>query len=420
MSRAADESAGALAGVRVIDLSKMWAGPALTELLGNMGAQIIKVEAVQSPDLWRGGGARLVLKRDGSAPTYETSPVFNAVNRNKYGITLDLTQQPGRELLTRLVALADIVVENYPPRVMKKFELDYDSLRRVRPEIIMISLPALGGTGPWKDFIGFAYPTEQFAGYPHLTGYPDSGPMLWGSAGADAFAGLTGAVAVLAALEQRRRTGVGQFIDLSQVETLAAWHGQPMIDYCWNKRLPARTGNRSRSMAPHDCYRCSGPDRWLVIAVEDDEQWQALCRVLDRPDLASRAALATLAGRLASQDEIDAAITAWTCGLDHCEAAQRLQSGGVAAAPVLEGGELLEDPHLQARGFIEWHVREWIGNRAYTGMWAKFSRTPGTIRRPAPLFGEHNEQILRGLLGLSAAQMKELEQAQVIGKVPQG
>ncbi len=417
-ARLLSDQPAALEGIRVIDVSKLWAGPSVTELLGNMGAEVIKIEAVQAMDRWRGGGTRLDVEREDGRPPWELSPNFNGINRNKYGITLDLTRPKGQELCKRLVAIGDIVVENFSPRVMAKFGLDYASLREIRPELVMISLPAFGMTGPWRDFVGFAYPTEQATGVPHFMGYEDGPPMLWGPAGADSFAGMTGAIGVLAALEQRRITGVGQYIDLSQVETITTWLGQAMIDYCWNGRLGTRHGNRHPGMAPHGCYPSSGDDRWLVVAVEDDDQWKALCGLLARSDWAARADLQTVDGRLAHQDELDAGLADWSRGLDHYAAADLLQAAGVAAAPVLEGRELIDDPQLNAREFIEWHSRAWVGLRAYNGMWAKFSRTPGTIRSTAPLFGEHNVEILQGLLGLSDEEISALEADRIIGTVP--
>jgi crotonobetainyl-CoA:carnitine CoA-transferase CaiB-like acyl-CoA transferase len=411
-------SVGALENLRVIDVSKLWAGPSLTELLANLGAEVIKVEAIQSPDLWRSGGARLSVDSVGAKPAYELSPIFNAVNRNKLGVTLDLTRAEGQELLKRLVAIGDIVVENYSPRVMAKFGLDYAALSAINDRVIMISLPAYGMTGPWRDFVGFAYPTEESTGFPHFTGYEDGPPMLWGPAGADSFAGITGAVAVSAALLQRERTGTGQYIDLSQVEALTTWLGPQMIDYCWNGTQAKRSGNRDLQMAPHGCYRAGGEDCWVVVAVEDDRQWLALCEVLGRADWAARGDLAEVAGRRELEDELDRGISSWTAGLDHREAAQILQHAGVAAAPVLKGDELISDPHLRARGFIEWHDRAWVGSRAHTGMWAKLSRTPGTIRFPAPQLGEHNDHVLRGLLGLGQDEMADLEQRKIIGTAP--
>jgi len=406
---------GALSGLRVLDLTKFWAGPAVTEALGNMGAQVIKVEAAHALDPWRLGGARQTVESSEDGPTYEFSSIFNAVNRNKYGLTLDLSQPRGREILRQLLVTTDVLAENYAPRVMAKFGLGYESLRQINPRLVMISLPAFGSTGPWRDYVGFAYPTEQAAGFPHFTGYTDGEPMLWGCAAGDAIAGMLGLVGVLAAVNWARETGEGQHVDVSQVEALSTFLGPPMIDYSWHRRSWPRCGNADPARAPQGCYPTAGDDTWMVVSAEDDEQWRALCRVLHRDDWLGRAGLASVAGRSAARAELDAGIALWTSSREARTASAELQDAGVAAAPVMGGYDLLADPHLAARGFIEWINREHVGTLAHTGMWAKFSRTPGTIRRPAPTLGQHNQQVLSELLGLSPADLAELESNGVIG-----
>jgi crotonobetainyl-CoA:carnitine CoA-transferase CaiB-like acyl-CoA transferase len=408
----------ALGGLRVLDLTKFWAGPALTEVLGNMGAEVIKIEAIQAPDWWRAGGARLNVAGDEDTPGYEISGIFNEVNRNKYGITLDLTRPAGREVFKRMVADADIVVENYTPRVMANFELDYPVLRDINPRITMISLPAYGMTGPWRDFVGFAYPTEQSAGFPQFTGYDGEKPALWGCAGADCIAGMMGVVGLMAALCRRRESGTGQYIDLSQMEAISTFLGAPMIDYCWTGRNWPRIGNADPAMAPQGCYPAAGEDRWLVVSVENDQEWTALCTVLGRDDWRERPDLAQLEGRAKAQDELDAGIRDWTLTQDQHEAASRLQAAGVAAAPVLGGAEFLTDPQLAARDFIKWIDRRYVGPQAHTDMWAQFSKTPGSIRMPAPTLGEHNDLILRDVVGLSEADIEALKADLIVGTVP--
>ncbi len=282
---------GALSGLRVLDLTKFWAGPAVTEALGNMGAQVVKVEAAHALDPWRLGGARQTVEPSEDGPTYEFSSIFNAVNRNKYGLTLDLSQPRGREILKQLLVTTDLLAENYAPRVMTKFGLGYESLRQINPRLVMISLPAFGSSGPWRDYVGFAYPTEQAAGFPHFTGYTDGEPMLWGCAAGDAIAGMLGLVGVLAAVNWARETGEGQHVDVSQVEALSTFLGPSMIDYSWHRRSWPRRGNADPTRAPQGCYPTGGNDTWMVVSAEDDEQWRALCRVLHRDDWLGRADL---------------------------------------------------------------------------------------------------------------------------------
>jgi crotonobetainyl-CoA:carnitine CoA-transferase CaiB-like acyl-CoA transferase len=408
---------GALANLRILDLSKFWAGPALTEVLGDMGAEVIKIEAIQAADPWRSGGARQSVTSDDEAPAYELSPLFNAVNRNKFGITLDLTRPRGQEIFKTMVRSADIVVENFTPRVMSKFGLTYESLKEINPRIIMISLPAFGTTGPWKDFVGFAFPTEQSAGFPHLNGYDNREPLMWGCMGADAIAGMVGLTGLLAALRWRTESGEGQYIDVSQVEAISSFLGPSLLDYLWNGRLPSPNGNRRTDMAPHGCYPADGNDEWVVVAVQDDTQWSALCELIGRPEWTSPHRFASLAGRLDGQDEIEAELSQWTSRQSPLGVAVLLQSVGIAAAPLLGGAELLKDEHLEARGFIEWIDREWVGSKAHTGMFAKFSRTPASIRMPAPKLGEHNELIYKRF-GFTSTELDELEAEEFIGTVP--
>jgi crotonobetainyl-CoA:carnitine CoA-transferase CaiB-like acyl-CoA transferase len=411
-------AAGALEGVRVLDLTKFWAGPSLTEFLGNLGAEVIKVEAIQAIDWWRRGGARLNITDSGDAPGHELSPIFNSANRNKLGLTLDLTQPRGVEIFKELVPLVDVVAENYTPRVMPKFGLGYDSLKALNESLVMVSLPAFGSTGPWRDFVGFAFPTEEASGFPHLTGYPGEGPMLWGPAAADPIAGIAGAIGVLAALHHRRRTGRGQWIDVSQVEVVTSLLGTAMIDFCWNGAVPERRGNGDRHMVPHGCYPASGDDNWIVIAVEDADGWAGLCRAIGALDWQGKSDLARVDERRKINREIDGRISTWTKDRDSHAAAAELQVNGVAAAPLLGGADLLDNGHLADRDFIEWIDRKWAGRQPHTGMWAKYSATPGRIDRPAPTLGEHNELILGEMLGMSIAEIDELRELEIIGTTP--
>ena len=404
----------ALAGLRVLDLTRFWAGPALTEVLADMGAEVIKVEAIQSLDMWRTGGARMVLDEQEDVPLYEACSIFNAVNRNKLGITLDLTRPAGQDLFKRLVVHCDVVAENFTPRVMPKFGLDYAALSALREDLIMVALPGFGSTGPWAHFSAFAFPTEQMSGFPALTGYAGGRPMCWGNAGADAIAGMVGAFAVLAALEHRRRTGEGQFIDVSQAEALAAFLGQQAIDHSWNGRDWPRRGNRDPHMAPHGIFPCREPDTWIAIAAQDDDEWRALAGVLERADLAQE----TLAQRQAHEDELEALVSAWTSTQDRFAAMEHLQAQGVAAGAVLGGADLLENPQLTARGYWHWIERRHMGCFPIHAMWAQFSATPAEIRRPAPLLGEHNAEVLGGLLGLDDAELERLAADGIIGTVP--
>jgi crotonobetainyl-CoA:carnitine CoA-transferase CaiB-like acyl-CoA transferase len=391
----------------------MWqAGPTVTMMLGDMGAEIIKIEAIQRLDGWR-GGAGLSESR-----AYERGPNWNGLNRNKLGLTLDLKDADGRAVFERLVTVADVVVENYTPRVMEDFGLPYATLRAINPAIIMISLSGFGSTGPWRDFPAFAFPTEEMSGFSQLTGYPGGPPMLIGHPVTDALAGMFGTFAVLVALEQCRRTGRGQHLDCSQVEALTGLVGDELFEYTMNHRMPPRLGNRHRWMAPHGVYRCRGEDAWVAIAVGSDDEWRSLCAAIERPDLASDPRFATMPERHRHQEELTAPIEQWTRTRDHHEVMHILQAHGVAAGPVLMPSELLSDPHLADRGFFEVLDRAEVGAHPYPGPAFKLSKTPGRLRRPAPLLGEHNHDVLGGLLGLSDDELSRLARRNVIGTAP--
>jgi crotonobetainyl-CoA:carnitine CoA-transferase CaiB-like acyl-CoA transferase len=413
------ESPKALAGLRILDLSHFWAGPSLTEFLGDLGADVIKVESTRMYDRWR--SIQVPGYDAGDAPFYETGPYFNTINRNKRGITLDLRSEAGVEILKALVPECDVVVENFTPRVMPAFGLDYPQLRELREDLIMISLPGFGSTGPWKDYVSYAWPTESTAGFPALTGYRDGPPMYWGQPGADAIAGMVGAFAVLSALEYRRQTGRGQYIDVSQVELLGSFLGSQMIDYYRHGTVPERSGNRHPHFAPHGVFPAAGEDRWVAVAVTDDEQWQGLCECLGRTDWSARAELARAPGRKAAEDELEEGVAAWTRRHGDQEGAELLQAAGVPAGALLTVDRLVADPHFVARGSFVRVDREYVGEHPIQRTWARFSVTPDRIERPAPTLGQHTNEVLRELLGVPDDDLARLEQDGVTGtSMPEG
>jgi crotonobetainyl-CoA:carnitine CoA-transferase CaiB-like acyl-CoA transferase len=405
-----------LEGVRIVDLSMWWAGPFCTALLGDLGADVIKVEAVQVIDGWRGAN---VDAED--SLWWERSPLFAGANRNKRGLTLNLADERGRALLERILADADVLVENYTPRVMANLGLDFEALQQITPDLIMLSLPAYGSSGPWREYPGFAFPVEEMAGFPQLTGYADDGvPRRWGNAAADAIAGLNGAFAVIAALEHRRRSGDGQRIELAQVEALTCFLGAQIMDYQLSGRVPARIGNRDAQMAPHGIYESSSPGEWLAVAVGSDAQWVALCACFGERERGIDPRFATLEARLTHVDALDEMVSAWVAERGVDEATRTLQEAGVAAGPVRRSGELLNDPHFRARSFFEDAERPVIGTHTHGYRWAQFSESPLRLRRSAPTFGEHNREILVGELGLTESDLQDLVRDAVIGDTPLG
>lgn len=399
---------GPLSGLRVVDLSMFWSGPLAADLLAQYGAEVIKVESVQRVDGWRGMA---------SDPGIERSNLFNSVNLNKLGITLDLTSEAGRDLLKPLVERADVLIENFSPRVMGNFGLTDDVLHRWRPDLIILSMPAFGQTGPWRDFVGFAPTIEQLSGLPELTGYRDGPPALTGNSVADPCAGLFGAFAALAVLRHRRSTAGGAHIDLSQLEAMTSLLGPELIAEQLGGSPPARLGNSAPDVAPSGCYPAAGDDNWVVITAATDEAWVGLNALAaqgwgDDPRFLSPGA------RLRHAEELDLLIGAWTSGHDAMTLADDLQSRRVAAAPVHTPRSLYHDAHLAARHSTEELDREHVGPVCYPVLPFKFSRTPGSISRAGPTLGQDNDSVLGGLLGVSDGGLVALRASRVIGEAP--
>jgi crotonobetainyl-CoA:carnitine CoA-transferase CaiB-like acyl-CoA transferase len=413
-----------LVGIRIIDVSMWFAGPMASRLLADMGAEVIKIEALRHIDPWRGPVSAALIRerfpdRVVSDRPYDCAAGFNLQNRNKYGITLVLSAERGRELFKKLVSIGDVVLENYSPRVMAKLGIDYPVLKKVNPNIIMMSLPALGRTGPDKDCIAFGQTIDCMSGMAYLTGYIGEEPMLQsGLSYGDPLSGMNAAFAIIAALRYRRRSGKGMHIDLSQVEGVIAFNADAIMDYTMNGRVRERIGNRHRSMAPHGCYRCRGEDSWVAIAVPSDDAWRRFCQAIGQPSWAEEARFSDKLSRYRHHDELDRLIEAWTLKYDHYQVMHILQKANVPAGPVLDARELVEEPHLNARGVFETVTHPEAGTHPYIGMFARFSKTPLRIRMPAPRVGEHNQYIFGDLLGLSQAEMAELEEQGIIGTVP--
>ena len=403
-----------LDGHRVLDLTMAWAGPFATRLLADMGAEVIKIEAVNNWDLLR--------SYTGQPPTVERvwdkSPYFNHYNRNKYGCVLDLAGERGRELFLRLVEVSDVVIENFRSEVMDNLGLSWDTLRARNPDLIYVAMPGHGKSGPEKDFVAYGTNVEQLAGLAHLTGYRDGPPQKTGISYGDPMAGIAAAGAIALALWDRRRTGAGQYIEVAQRENLIGAIGEFIVGYAMNGREPERRGNRHSSMAPHGCYPCAGDDQWLTIACEDDRQFAGLCSVIGKPELARDERFADVVSRHGNQDALDSVINEWTRGQDKAAAADALQAAGVPASPVLTIPDVFADEHLRARGFFEPVSHAVAGEWEMEGTPWRMSETPGHIRIPPPAFGEHNDYVFRELLGLSAEEIEALGADGVTGDTP--
>jgi crotonobetainyl-CoA:carnitine CoA-transferase CaiB-like acyl-CoA transferase len=402
-----------------LDLGWAMAGPQGAAILGAYGAEVIKVESRARPDLARTTFGPIVAE-----DPYDGSGYFNNFNRDKRSITLNMTTERGRRLFAELLAISDGLMENFAAGVLDRWGFPYEEMRRIRQDIVYVSMAGFGHTGPYRDYKTFGPIVQAVSGLTHQSGYPDMEPAGWGFSYMDHTGGYYGAIAMLQALLHRRRTGQGQHVDLSQVEAATTLTGPAMLDYAVNGRPSTRIGNASGepAMSPHGVYRCApdddprvGDDAWVAIAVETDAQWQALCGVIDSGDLAEDAALASVGGRLQHCERIDATIETWTRQRTPWEAMDALQVAGVPAGAVQRTRDLVErDPQLRHRGMHPEITHPLLGTFQVDGVPVQFSRTPAGIRRPGPLLGEANAYVYGGLLGLSEVEIAELAETQVV------
>jgi benzylsuccinate CoA-transferase BbsF subunit len=404
----------ALAGIRVLDPSQVWAGPTCTKILGDLGADVIKVESARRMDIAR-GEARATPGGLGFYPGDVLGPdpwnregKYADRNRSKRSICLDLTHPRGVDAFKRLAANCDIVVENYRQGVMKRFGLGYDQLRAVRPDIVMLSMASQGSTGPEAAYGSFGVTLEQTAGVASITGYLGGNPATSGVLFPDPLVAVACVGLLLAALRERRLTGQGTYIDLSQREMTTSILGDMVMDYTMNGRRRQPSGNRHTEYAPQGVYACHGEDVWLAISVRNDEEWHALASTVGGAELAADPRYASRDARLAYHDELDALLGKWTAGRDAYIAMFTLQRAGVAAGVVARGQDLVRDPQLVARDFWEYsgHTLEEV--LPYLSRPFKFSRTQAMTRSPAPRLGAHTVEVLREVAGMSQAEIDEL------------
>ncbi len=410
----------ALDGVRVLDFSRIWAGPHCTKLLADMGAEVIKVESARSWDPHRmiAGSGNLPNGEPGEEP-WNRSGWFNTLHMSKHGITCEIRQPLGKTVLEELVAISDVVVENFRAGLLARRGLGYARLRQLRPDIIVLSMPAFGNSGPWKDFIQYGIGQEQLGGIAAMNGYEgEDAPVKSGVNFGDPISGAHAAGAILSALWRRRRAGKGAFIDVSQLESSISVVGEHMVGWQMDGRLPEKRGNRHPSMAPHGAYPCAGEDRWLTIAVASDDEWRRLCRAMDAPSLADDVRFSDMLARLRNQDALDDTISAWTSQRDVHDLAALLQRRRIAAAPVMTGEDIFDDPHYQQRELLELVDHPSAGAYFLPGAAWKMSETPGRVRSPAPMLGEHNQLVFGDLLGMSDEAIAHLDEQGITGSEP--
>ena len=407
-----------LAGVRIVEMGQLIAIPHAMKLLGDMGAQIIRIESCARLDNYRTSS---FYNNRSDGRHWDRAANFYEQNRNKYSLTLELNDEDCIDALRELVSISDVFAENFTPRVMRNFNLEYEDLRQIRPDIIMVSSTGYGYTGPWADYGAIGYTTEATSGLSHISGYNGGPPVLPEIPYADYTAAEHTAFAIMAALAYRARTGKGQFIDISQSETLTSTIPEAIMDYTVNGRIPERVGNQDTLMSPHGCYPCAGDDKWIAIAVSTDEQWSALCDVLERPEWLADTRFADALSRWNHRDAIDALLSKATASHEQYALMTALQTKGVPAGAVLDGKSLLFDPHLKDRGFYEvaeHHPSTGMPPLPYSGRPWKFSRTPAELRAAAPTLGQHNRFVLSKLMGANAQQVEAMEARGVIGNAP--
>ena len=379
---------------RVIDFGWAAAAPRATCLLADMGAEVIKVETNNRLDPVRFGP-------DNTERDPEKDPLFHSINRNKLGILLDLKKPEGNELIKDLIGISDVVVENFSPGVMKRFSLDYDELKKVKSDIIMISFPGVGSEGPLSDVVTYGPSLAALAGLDNLIGYEGERVLGMQQAYADINSSLFGAFAVQIALFHREKYGKGQRIEVAQMETLLSTMPEPILEFSFNKRILSTLGNVSNIMPVHNNFPCKGEDKWVSIALLTDEEWDGFCRAIGNPSWIQKEVFADNYKRSLNRIELDKLIGEWTREKTPYEVMEILQKEGVAAAPCADTEDRFSDPHFSERQNIVNIEHPVTGVDFVPNVVCNLSKTPGEIRRPAPMLGEHNEYVFGELLGLS-------------------
>jgi len=407
-----------LEGIRIVDFTAYWAGPLPTAIMADLGAEVIKVESIQRPDQFR------ILAVSGDpAEVYELSPPFNATNRNKLGLTLDLARPEGVRLFKELVRRSDAVVQNYSPRVMPQLGLSYESLREVNPAIVMTSVSGFGQEGPWRDYVSFAAIGEALSGISGLSGYTGEGALIHGVGVSDPFAGYLAAFSTLAAVHHARATGAGQHVDVSQLEASMQYIADALIEFEFTGRPRERATSDDSAMAPHGAFPARGEDAWVALSVATEQQWHALLAAMDAsgmksPEWASDARFATPLLRRRNRAALNEQVAQWTARFDRRELARDLQSHGVPAAPVLAPSDLLKDPSLEGAGFFQYVDHPTAGRHPYPSFPARIDGAHPPITRVGPMLGEDNHYVLSKILGLGDAEIARLEADRIIGTRP--
>ena len=394
---------GMLAGVRILDSTTAVAMPTGLAIMSDMGAEIIKVETAS---------------REGAEARGDT---FQLYQRNRMGITINVKAPGGMELFKELVKVCDVVMENNRAGTFVRQGLGYDDLKKINPQIIMLSNTGFGNTGPWKRYTGHGTFIEHDAGMGYFSGYRDQGPRQIGNAWIDLHAGWLSVFAVITALYHRAETGEGQYIDFSMYESGTTTMGPELLDFISNGDVGKRMGNRHPYYAPQGVWACKGDDKWIGFGIESDAQWQALCEVMGDANLAKNPKFSDALSRLHNQDDLEPIIGAWAKNQDDKEAMKRLQAKGIPAFNMPDASEVMTDPHLKQRGFFQKMVHtpdSGVGTRLFPTRAWKASKTDPHFRSPAPYLGQHNEYVFGEIMGMSQADIEKLYETGVAAKVP--
>ena len=412
-----------LEGIRIIESTYVFALPYAAGLLTDLGAEVIKIEGPGRIDTTRGGafaGAH-ADNNPGDDPWNRTAS-FNMLNRGKKSLVLDLSKDEGLAVLKDLIKESDVFMENFTPRVMRRWGLDYPNMKKLKPDIIMVSNTGYGhGDGPYSEYPAQATTQEATHGHTHITGYRDDIPSKAGQSYVDFLACWSALLGIALALRHRKRTGKGLWIDIGMYQLGCYNTSEYIMDWIANGRLGGRMGNRHPWRAPQGCYPCDGEDQWCVISVGDDEEWAALCRVIGKAELIEDSRFATSLNRVKNHDEIDEIISEWTRTQKKYDVMEQLQGEGVPAGPVMDSRDVNLDKHYKARGFIEkfeYPADRDMGKRMLMGRPWSFSKTPMSIRGAAPKLGQHNREVLQGILGYDDARYDELEKTGIIADKP--
>ncbi len=391
-----------LEGIKVADFTWVWTGPTSTKVLADFGATVLRIESKVRPDVWR---IQPPFKDDVPGPN--RGAVFNSQNTSKMSCSVNLGLPKGKEIAKKFIAWADIVADNYAGGAMERMGLGYEVLKEIKPDIIMLSSSLMGQTGPWHNSPGYGDQLTAVSGISQISGWPDRIP---GEVGfyTDYIAPRFNALSLVAALDYRRRTGKGQYLDIAQHQGSLQFISPLLLDYEVNNRIAGRMGNRDPYASPHGNWTCKGVDRWCAIAVFTDEEWQAFCRVIGEPEWTKEPRFSTLEGRKENEDELEALVTAYTIDKVDQDVMDEMQAAGIPAAIVNSPEDHMEnDPQLLSREFFQWRDHPELGQYRPPRQPCVLSKTPCEIER-APLYGEHNEYAFKEILGMTDDEIAEL------------